>query len=345
MKLNDKQKRWARNKIFKAQIRLLATLFTSVILIFFGVSVAAFAIEPWFTLPDLLSSGGALTGIGGSIVYGGIMAAVGNIDDPPNANKVGRQVKARLWILSEDQVDMSVSFPARVNREIGDIPLKNGEKWHYIHSVYDSVRPTWAGEEGEIASQITNELPFIVGGMDDNVLNLLEKGLNKGFFVVWEICATGVKYIGGNACKPMRLVSFEGGSNEESTSTNIVFRNQCGHIWSKYVGNTPTLDPEVVAADATEITLTSNPRYQLTDGSVSSVTITGFTGVTDADIHRTVTILGSGGDNPSKIEEGGDFLLIGGETWDADAGSQISFRIFKDGAATYKFVEVSGTRV
>jgi hypothetical protein len=342
MKRNQKQINWARKKIFAAQMKRLSRFVLCVIMLFVGISVAAFAVEQWMELPDLLTTTGVLGTIGGTVIYGGILAV--NIDDPPNEKKVGRQVKARLWVLSEDQLDDTVPFPTRVNREIGDLPLKTGEKWHYIHAVYDSIRPTWAGEEGEIASQITNELPFVVGGMDDAVLDLLEKGLNKGFYIVWEICANGQRFIGGNGCKPMRLVSFEGRSNEESTSNNLVFRNQCGQIWSKYVGNTPTQDPQLVAADATEITLTSNPRYQLTSGTAAAAVITGFAAVTDADINRTVTVMGSGGAHPSTIVAGGDFLLIGGVTWEAGAKKKISFRIFKEAASTYKFVEVSGTR-
>lgn len=343
MTLNNKQKNWARNKVIKAQGKLLMQFAFSIMFILGAAALAASIIEPWFSLPELLGVWSFL-GIGGyGVVTAGIMGA--NIDDPSNTLKAGRQVKARLWILSEDQWDDSLPFPPRVGREVGDIPLKAGEKWHYIHAAYDSVRPGWTGEEGEIASTITNELPFVVGGMDDAVFNLLENGLNKGFFVVWEICATGERFLGGNGCKPMKLVSFEGASNEESTSTSIVFRNQCGHIWSKYIGNTPTQDPQVVAADATTIPLVSNNRYQLTSGTVASVVITSFTSVTDSDVNRVITILGSGGSFPSDIEDGSDFLLIGGETWEAAAGKQISFKIFKDGALTYKFVEVAGSRI
>lgn len=346
MTLNKKQKNWARNKVIKAQGKLLMQFAFGIMLILGAVALAAYMIEPWFSLPELLGVG-SLFGIGGyGVVSAGLMTGVGNIEDPPNTLKAGRQVKARLWILAEDQWDDTKPFPSRVGREVGDIPLKAGEKWHYIHAAYDSVKPTWTGEEGEIASQITNELPFVVGGMDDSIFNLLENGLNKGFFVVWEICATGERFIGGNGCKPMKLVSFDGASNDESTSTNIIFRNQCGHTWSKYIGNTPTQDPQVVAADATTIALVSgNNRYQLTNGTVASVVITGFTSVTDSDVNRVVTILGSGGTYPSDIEDGNDFLLIGGETWAAEAGKQISFKIFKDGAATYKFVEVAGSRI
>lgn len=345
MTLNNKQKRWARNKVLLAHTKLMMRFSLALIFLLGAIAVAACIVEPGFGVPELFGAG-SLLGIGGyGVVSSGLMAVVGNIDDPPNTHKSGRQVKARLWLLAEDQWDDTKPFPSRVGREVGDIPLKAGEKWHYIHAVYDSVRPTWTGEPGETASTITNNLPFVVGGMDDAVFNLLEVGLNKGFFVVWEICATGERFLGGNGCKPMKLLNFDGASNEESTSTSIVFENQCGHIWSKYIGNTPTEDPQVVAADATTIPLVTNSRYQLTSGTVASVVITGFTSVTDSDLNRVITILGSGGAFPSEIEAGNDFLLVAGETWEALAGKQISFKIFKVGASSYQFIEVVGSRI
>jgi hypothetical protein len=125
----------------------------------------------------------------------------------------------------------------------------------------------------------------------------------------------------------------------------LTFKNECGEIWSIYTGNTPVEAPETVAADATTITLTDNPRYQLTDGTAAAATITEFTGVTDADINRIVTILGSGGSHPSLITSANDFTLIGGVTWTALTGKQISFKIFKNGESTYEYFEVSGSRV
>jgi len=106
-----------------------------------------------------------------------------------------------------------------------------------------------------------------------------------------------------------------------------------------------TQAPDTVPADATTITLTSNPQYQLTDGTSSAATITGFTSVSDSDIGRVVDILGSGGTYPSTITDVNDFLLEGGVTWTANAGSRISFKIRKTGTSSYTYIEVPGSRV
>lgn len=335
-KFNHKQLAWSDKTVAQAnhklRIRFTLILFT----LFAFISVAMYAAGD-ISVKEM----GKVTGV---CTYATIMGAVGNISDPSNEFKVGKSVKAKMWIISEDQWDDTQAFPSRSGRERGNIPLVNGEYWHYIKAVLDSPEPKSSAEEGEISSTITNELKFVVGGMDDNLLNLLETGIGKGFFVVWEICSTGSKYLGGNGCKPLKLSAFEGGPGKDNTAWTVTFKNQCGEIWSTYVGNTPTEAADTVAADEVTIALTDNPQYQLTDGTVAAVDVTGFTGVTDADINRIVTILGSGGTYPSTISTGNDFLLIEGEQWEALESTQISFKIFKDGAASYKFVEIAGTR-
>ncbi|MDD5509024.1 MAG: hypothetical protein PHD25_12000 [Bacteroidales bacterium] len=337
-KLNAKQLAWASKETFEA-MRKKRLLFFSILMSFCLVIVGTMFLTGAATEDDFFKIGG------GTIGLATIMGAVGNIDSVTNEKRVGKQVKARLWIISEDQYDSTQAFPSRSGRERGNIPLKAGEYWHYINSVIDSPEPKFNAEEGEIASLITNELSFIVGGMEDDVLNLLETGIGQGFYVVWEICSTGEKFLGGNGCKPLKLSSFTGGATKDNTSSTITFKNQCGEIWSKYIGNTPTEDPDTVAADATTITMTDNSRYQLTDGTAAAAEITSFTSVTDADIGRVMTILGSGGSHPSTIgTTANDFLVIGGVEWEALANSQISFKVFKDGAASYKFFEIAGTR-
>lgn len=272
------------------------------------------------------------------------MGNVGSIDNVSNKKRTGRQIKSKLFIISADQINDTVPFPSLVNRTRGNIPLKAGEYWHYIEAVIDSPEPKWMGEEGDVAAPLNMELPFIIGGMEDATIELLEGGVGEEFIIAWEICSTGEMYGGGNGCKGLKLSSFEGGSTKDNTSTSVVFKGQCGELWYKYAGNTPTHPPEVVAADAVEIPLTSSPQYQLTTGTAAVAAITGFSGVTDADINRVVTILGSGGTYPSTIDSGNDFILQDGETWTANTGGQITFKIFKDGASSYKFIETSGSR-
>lgn len=337
---NIKQLIWSQNKVRNSLFRKQMALFFAVILIQ-AVSFAGFALSN----PEEVS-GDEIANVFTGLTTATVMAAVGDVKSVSNQARTGRQVKSKLWIISKDQVDDSVPFPTlNSDRTRGDIPLKAGEYWHYIETVVDSPEPKWRGEEGDVATNLINELPFIVGGMTDEVFDLLENGAGKEFIIVWEVCSSGEIFGGGNGCKGLKLSTFEGGSTKDNTSTTITFTGQCGELWYRYIGNTPTQEPEEVPEDETEITLTSNSRYQLTDGATEAVNITGFSGVSDSDVNRVVTILGSGGSNPSTIDDTGDFILINGETWTATEGARIDFKIYKDGPSSYAFIEVSGTRV
>ena len=336
-KLNSKQVAWARKESRNYVKSKMKRLFLSVLFIFTAFAALSFALEPSETnFNDLLGTGG--------VTVATVMGAVGSIDLETNAKGAGKQVKAKLWLISEDQWDDSQSFPSKVDGARANIPLKNGEYWHYIKSVDNSPDLKSNSELGDIAATINNELSLGIRGINSTIRKLLEDGVGYGFFVVLEICSTGKKYLIGNSCKPAILTNFEGGPGKDHTGFTVSFKNECGEMFCEYTGNTPAQAAATVAEDATTIGLTSNPRYQLTDGSVSSVAITSFTGVTDADVGRIVTILGSGGTYPSTIPSGNDFMLIGGETWTALANREISFKIFKDGGASYIFVEVSGSR-
>lgn len=334
--LNRKQLEWSQKQVHKSVNKLRKRMFFITSALFLFVFTAMF-VQGDITANELFDNGAPIT-------MATLMGTVGDVDDVANSQRVGKQVKARLWLLSQDQWDQDQPFPSRSGITRGNIPLKSGEYWHYVDTVLDSPEPKSNAEEGEVASLITNQLTFICGGMTEAMVNLLEMGIGEQFFVVWEICSTGDKWLGGNGCKPMKLTNFEGGAGKDQTAWTITFKNQCGEIWSKYSGSTPTQAPETVSADATTITLTSNPRYQLTDGSVSAVNITDITSVTDSDVGRIVTILGSGGTYPSYIDAGDNFILYNGTQWNAAANSQISFKIWKDDSGSYKFIEVVGSR-
>lgn len=269
-----------------------------------------------------------------------------NVDgDVINSRKSGNLVKALLYFITDNQYDEDQPFPLANGRERGNIPLKAGEYWHKIKLVLDSIEAKWNGTVEEVAAKITNELTFILGGMEDDVFTLLQNGIGQGFYVVFEMCFENetVRYLIGNGCKPAKMSAFEGGALKGYTGTTVTFMVECGELIHKYVGNTPTLAPQAITSDATTFALTSNPLYEIASGTTSAE-ITAVTAITDADVNRIVTVKGAGGTGPSKIVAGGSFLLNGGIEWIAEAGAEISFRIMKDGDASYKMVEIYGSR-
>ena len=332
-KQNAKQLNWSRITV-ESYIKSKLMMF---------VAFLAFA----FFTPSavLFAQGDQQSGeIGVTIAAVGMMA-IGNIETGTGQDAASDQVKAKLWILEADQYDDDQAFPARNGREVGTIPLRAGEKWHYIKSVENSPKPNSKGELTDMGgSKITNDFPFIVGGMADNLLDFLENGIGESYYIVWEICATGKRYLIGDGCKPVRLMEFEGGAGENGTGYSLKFQNQCGKVYSTYVGTTEHLVESIVAEDAVAIPIiTGNDVYKLTDGTAASVEITTFSGVAVTDIGRILTIKGTGGDNPSTIGEGNDFILVDGAEWTATLGATLTVKVYKDGAASYKFIEQSRT--
>jgi hypothetical protein len=209
-KMNKKQLAWSFKENLKARRKMMLKMWGIVMLLFF-VSTAIMYATGDATKDDFYK-------VGGTTGLATIMVAVADIDDPTNAEKVGKQVKAKLYLLSEDQYDDTQAFPTRTGREVGNIPLKAGEHWHYIKAVLNSPDPKSSFTKGDIAAPIINEISFVIGGMATATLNLLETGAGKGFYLVYEICSTGDKYLGGNGCKPLELISFSGGPGKENTS-------------------------------------------------------------------------------------------------------------------------------
>lgn len=333
-KYSEKQIAYSNKKVREAQIKLKQKFF---ILIAFMALLVAGAL--YFSGDINMDQ----AFVGASVAS--VMGVIGNIDQAAEKDKKGKAIKSKLWILSSDQVDDTVAFPARAGRNIGTIPLKAGEYWHYIDSVEDTPEAKWKGAEGDIVTTTSNELSFVVGGMSDAVFNLLEDGAGKKFYVVWQPCGKDLKYLGGDGCKPLKFSGFEGGSTKDNTSTALTFKNESGYLWSVYTGSIQTQAPDAVAAAATEIPLTDNSVYTLQSGVAAAAVITGFSGVADIDINRVVTVKGLGGAFPSTITAAGEFLLIGGVTWTALLNAEITFKIFKSAAGVYTFVEVNNTRV
>lgn len=274
-----------------------------------------------------------------------------NVDgDVVNGKKAGNLIKAKLYFLEADQYDDTLPFPVKNGRERGNIPLKAGEYWHYIKAVLDTPEQKWAGTIEDVAAKITNTTTFILGGMDDAVLNILENGIGKGFYVVFEICfpTETVRYLIGNGCKPAKMTAFEGGATKDNTGTTVTFEVVCGEVIARYTGSITLQAPTSIAADAITFALTSNDTYQPATGTANTE-IDNVSAITDGDINRVITVKGGGGTGPSKIVAGGatnaPFLLVGGEDWVGTSGASISFRIMKDGAASYTLVEIYGSRV
>jgi len=336
-KYNEKQRAYAARNVSegraKHQRNMIFAFFSVVVLVCLAMVVCGDA-----SMSDLFYT----TGISIATVA---PAAVNISGDAGISQSAGKLVKAKVWFIVEEQYDDDQAFPSRSGREIGNIPLKAGEYWHYIKTqAITNPDAMIGGSLSDVGGTLSNEIKLLLAGISDEVLTLIETHMGKGFYVVFEVCATGKKYLGGGGCKPMVLQQPEGGFLNDKTSITLSFKNECGQLFSTYVGNTPTIAPADIAA-AVSFALTSNPQYKFAEDAVSALCIT-VTGIVESDVNRIITVLGGGGAGPTHLKQdaAGNILLIGGNDWIGDLGRQISFKIFKDGNASFKLIEIAGTR-
>jgi hypothetical protein len=144
----------------------------------------------------------------------------------------------------------------------------------------------------------------------------------------------------GSPCAPLKI-----NYKEELDKTNnrqvITFKSaQPGPAVANYEG-TITLDTVkgTAPAAATSISVAAGTgEYQTTSGVAAAVIITTLLSPEDGAVY---SILGSGGGFPSTIVAANDFTLHNGTTWTALAGAKLTVKAFKNGGATYTFVEQS----
>jgi len=272
--------------------------------------------------------------------------AVANIARGTAAQKSGNQTGYRVYLLPIENANLtSMPLPDTTAQTLGDIPLESGGYWFYLDAKKSSVIPQFASE-GDDGLQVTKTIEIMLEGLETATRQFLDKNKGGDFFVAWELCSTGTKFIAGTKCSGLTLNITEAGWLAERTGATITFTSTCSQIPYQYTGTVTTQAPSTVAADAVVIPLAAgNNNYQLTSGVAAAANITEFTGMAAADHLRIVKILGSGGAFPSTIDNDDEFILSSGATWTATAGSQLVVQIFKDGAATYKFVELSRVQI
>lgn len=261
----------------------------------------------------------------------------------PGSNQgVGGNKKDKITVFDFD--DVLNPFPARDSKGIvidGNINFKSGA---YAVSVYATLHTIKSNpkSEGDPDNKGTMQsVAFEHPGDELAILEFRSNWQNSNVGIVVERCSDGRKMLYGSPCSPLQM-QWEQTDDKDKNATMFTFTSsQKGPDVAVYNG-TITLDSvaATVAANATSIDLTNGPgEYQLTDGTGSAAAITGCTNAVD---NMTFSLLGSGGTNPSSIAAGAtSFLLRNGTTWTAIAGSRITFKAIKDGAATYKFIEIS----
>lgn len=305
------------NKVFKTRMALIMPI---PIMLISLLSIGIMVSEPALSVMDIVC------GTSSSGLCLASMALIGNIGRVSDKYTAGKQIISKIILISLDQVDDSVPFPTpTAAREIGTIPLKPGEHMHIFQAIDDSIEDKSSGSKGDITTEVTNEITFILGGHRAQIHRFLEEHAGDRFIIIYQMSDRSY-WILGNDLKPMLLKSFERINGKDSRSATVTFGNTSFEQPYKYIGSIVTVAPVDIPADATNVAFTSAQQY-IAGENTSATTIATFTGLSATDVGRTIEIVGAGGTYPSEISETDGFILRGGEKWVANAGSSIIFQV------------------
>ncbi len=254
---------------------------------------------------------------------------------------VGGNKKAEIILFDMDDV---LAYPARDGSGVVSTDNITFNPGAYMIKLYATQHTIEAGHKGEgdpDKKGVIQSVKFEHPGDENAILEFTANWMNRNIGIIIQRCSDTKKKLYGTPCAPLQMV-YDAKDTKDTNHTEFTFTSsQKGPIVCDYQGST-TFDTVTgtAAADATTVDVTNGEgEYQLTNGTSAAATITALTNAADGLVYK---LLGSGGTHPSTIT-GGSFLLKNGTAWTALTGATLTVKCFKDGASTYKFLELSRT--
>jgi hypothetical protein len=250
----------------------------------------------------------------------------------------GGDKMAELTLVDANDVLTLAQRDSKGIKITGNHVFKPGAYAIKLYVTQDSIAGK-ATSEGEIdAEGIMQEIVVAHPGSAAEIREFRSNWLNRDAIAFVKKCSDNTVDQYGDKCAVLRM-KFEHTDDKDQNKTVFTFASAVkGPDIAIYEGTLTLAEPvALVDADATTINLTAGEgEYQLQDNTGATV-ITTCTNATDGLVF---TLIGSGGTNPASIS-GGDFVLKNGTAWSGLVNATITFKAFKDGAATWKFFELS----
>lgn len=259
----------------------------------------------------------------------------------PTNKSAGVGSKKKDMIVFFDPYDV-LTWPDRDSKGVlitDDIVMKPGK---YMIQVYGTITTQNRGSNTEgdpDQTGVMHNFAFSHPGDDLEIEEFKQNWLNRDICIISEKCGSTRKRLFGEPCNPLRMQVESVDNNESNTGAFTFASIQKGDkVPAVYEGQISLADVKgtFAADDATPSVAAGPGEYQLQSGSASVVPITALDDPADGELY---TLLGSGGTYPPTISAGGNFLLKNGTTWSAISGARITFKVFKDGASSFKFIE------
>ena len=264
-----------------------------------------------------------------------------NIPKPGDNKGVGGNKKGRITLFDWEDVTGGNQRAADGITNPGTLLFKAGAYMVQIYATQSSIKISKDAAGDPDSKGVEQGLEFSHPGSSIEISAAEQYWMNRNIGAIVESCDGSSTKLLGTPCAPLQLVFKGEDDKDKNTSVWTLKSTQKGPSIAEYLG-TITLDAvtDTVAADETDIDLTNGEgQYQLTTGTAAAAEIATMSNPVDGMVF---TLLGSGGAHPSTIAgTGTPFLMAGGTAWSALAGSQITFKVFKDGASSYKAIETS----
>jgi hypothetical protein len=222
---------------------------------------------------------------------------------------------------------------------LGTLQFKSGAFIQTIEFTKSSLVNTSKSDGDDDAKGVIQGCEFSHPGNSQEVREFRSYWMNKDIGIIYEHCNSALNDdMYGSPCAPLKM-SFESTENKDVNNTKFTFESgNKGPDVAIYQGTKNVGSATVVAADTTTVDVTNGSgQYQLTDNTGA----TALTGLSNAVNNGLYTLLGSGGTNPATVSTAGNWILAAGAAWTGIAGASLTVRAYKDGASTWKYIEVS----
>lgn len=259
-----------------------------------------------------------------------------NVTKTTNAGK-GASRKAKVFIFNWDDI----ATHTRVDNVVSGLVFKAGKYGVEVYADQKSIKTPVDTDGEHNSTAFTQTVEFMHPGDAIEIRDYLSNWVNKEVGCVLDYCDGTTPKLYGAPCAPLSLQA-KGEESSDKTNKVMTFKSVlAGPINADFTTTTTLASVNAtVAANATTVDVaTGAGEFQLTTGTASAVAITTLSNPVHGFVY---SLIGSGGTYPSTISASATvFLLKDGTMWTALAGSKITFKCFKDGASTFKFVEVS----
>lgn len=271
------------------------------------------------------------------LMTGYVMVSVGR-PAKPNAGTGGNK-KDKIIIFNWDEIQSGLQRDAKGVLIPGPVVFKAGKYGVTIYATPDTIVGTHTHEGERDNTGWVHQVAGTHPGDEVAFLEFVQNNVNKPLGVLIQKCDSSIKKVYGSPCAPLMLQVTGTDDNAVNNQAMTFVAAKSGYLPGIFEGNFPLESVlATLAAGATSVDLALGSGEYQTQGHSAVATIATLANAVHGQIF---TLLGiASGSNPPTIAANTTFILRNGTAWNAIPGSKITFKVFQDGAATFKAIEV-----